>query len=76
MNLFFFFVIWQGIRDLGQTDEKDGGRVFNLLPPQPAVLPRSVLAVMELSQHFVSSFKTIRPIVPGGARCVGHVKIM
>ena len=35
-----FFVVWQGINDPGQTQEKDGGRGFSLLPIQP-VLPRS-----------------------------------
>ena len=35
-----------------------------------------MLAVIELSQHLVSSSKTVRPIIPRGARCVGHVKIM
>ena len=35
-----------------------------------------MLAVIELSQHLVSSSKTVRPIIPRGARCVGHVKIL
>ena len=35
-----------------------------------------MLAVIELSQHLVSSSKTVRPIIPRGARCVGYVKIM
>ena len=35
------FVVWQGIYDPGQTQEKDGERGFIFLPPQPAVLPRS-----------------------------------
>ena len=35
-----------------------------------------MLAVTELSQHLVSSSKTVRPIIPRGARCMGHVKIM
>ena len=37
----FFFVVWQGIYDPGHTQQKDGDRGFILLPPQPAVLPRS-----------------------------------
>ena len=32
-----------------------------------------MLAVMSLSQHQVSSSKTVRPRAPCGARCVGHV---
>ena len=31
-----------------------------------------MLAVMLLSQHQVSSSKTVRPCVPCGARCMGH----
>ena len=31
-----------------------------------------MLAVMQLSQHRVSSSKTARPRVPCGARCIGH----
>ena len=31
-----------------------------------------MLAVMLLSQHRVSSSKTVRPRAPGGARCVEH----
>ena len=29
--------VWQGIYDLGQTQQKDGEQGFILLPPQPAV---------------------------------------
>ena len=35
-----------------------------------------MLAKIELSQHFVSSSKTVRPIIPPDARYVGHGKIM
>ena len=35
-----------------------------------------MLAVIELSQHFISSSKTVRPIILRGARCTGHVKTM
>ena len=31
-----------------------------------------MLAVMSLSQHRVSSFKTVRSRTPCGARCIGH----
>ena len=31
-----------------------------------------MLAVMSLSQHRVSSFKTVRHRAPSGARCIGH----
>ena len=35
-----------------------------------------MLAVIELSQHLVSSSKTVRLVIPRGARCVGHVKML
>ena len=35
-----------------------------------------MLAVMVLSQHRVSTSKTVSPRIPVGARCTGHVKIM
>ena len=33
-----------------------------------------MMAVTELSQHLVSSSKTIRPLIPRGARSMGHAK--
>ena len=35
-----------------------------------------MLAVIKLSQHIVSSSKTVRPIIPLSAQCVVHFKIM
>ena len=35
-----------------------------------------MLAVMELSQHLILSSKTVRPIIPRDAGCMGHFKIM
>ena len=35
-----------------------------------------MVAAIELSQHLVLSSKTVRPIIPRGARCIGHVKMM
>ena len=34
-----------------------------------------MLAVVVLSQHPVSSSKTVRPVTPRGSQCMGHVKI-
>ena len=52
--------------------KQDWGRGFNLLLSQTAVLPESDAGVMSLSQHRVSSSKTVRPRAPCGARCIGH----
>ena len=73
---FFFFVVWQGIYDPGQTQEKSGNLGFILLHPYLLCCLDQVVAVMELSQHLVSSSKTVRPIIPWGARCTEDVKIM
>ena len=35
-----------------------------------------MLAVMVLSQHRVSTSKTVSPRIPVGARCTGHVRII
>ena len=72
---FFFFVVWQSVHDPVQTQEKDGDRGFILLQPQSAVLLRSDAGSDGVEPHLVSSFKTVRPIILGGARCLGHVKI-
>ena len=44
--------------------------------PSLLCCPDQMLVVMELSHHLVPSSKTVRPIIPRGAQCVGHVKIM
>ena len=69
----FFFVVLQGIRDPGRTQQKNGGRGFILLPPCQLCCPDQMLVVMELSQHLVSSSKTVRPIISQDAPCVGQV---
>ena len=35
-----------------------------------------MLAVMVLSQHRVSTSKTVSPRIPVGARCTGHIRMM
>ena len=52
--------------------KQDWGRGFIFLLPQTAALSESDLAVVLLSQHRVSSSKTVRPRAPCGARCIGH----
>ena len=73
---FSLFVVWQGIYDSGQTQQKDGDRGFILLPSQPAVLPRSDVGSdrVEPSPCFV--IQNCQTLIPRGARCIEHVKIM
>ena len=52
--------------------KQDWGRGFILLLPQTVHCLNKMLAVMLLSQHRVSSFKTVRSRAPCGARCIGH----
>ena len=40
------------------------------------LLRNQMLAVMVLSQHRVSTSKTVSPRIAVGARCTGHVRIM
>ena len=54
--------------------KKEWRRGFILLSSK--CCPDQMLTVTELSQHLVLSIKTVRPIIPRGARCVGHAKIM
>ena len=56
--------------------KRSGTEGFSFYHPSLLCCLDQMLAVMKLSQHLVSSFKTVRPIIPRGARCVGHVKIM
>ena len=46
-------------------------RVYLLLPQAP-VLPKSDAGSDGVNQHQVSSSKTVRPLAPYGARCMGH----
>ena len=48
------------------------GQRFILLLPQTAALPESDAGSGVLSQHQVSSSKTVRLHAPCGARCIGH----
>ena len=34
-----------------------------------------MLAIVVLSQHRVSSSKTVKQVIPRGARCMGHTEI-
>ena len=74
--MLFLFVLWQGIYDPGQTQEKDGDRGFILYHPNLLCCLDQMLAMTELSQHLVSSSQTVRPIIPCSAQCMRHVKIL
>ena len=67
----------QGMYDPGQSQEKNGdNRGFIFYHPSLLCCADQMLAVTELSQHLVSSSKTVRPIIPSDARWMRHVKIM
>ena len=57
-------------------NKRMGTEGFSFYRPNLLCCLDQILAVIESSQHLVSSFKTVRPIFPRGARCVGHVEIM
>ena len=56
-----------------QKQQQDSNVVELLNHP---LFRNQMLAVMLLSQHRVSTSKTVSPRIPVGARCTGHVKIM
>ena len=56
--------------------KKTGAEGLFFYHPSLLCCPDQILAVMKLSQHLVSSSKTVRPFMPLGFRCVGHVEIM
>ena len=58
---------------LGQTQKELGLRVIFFFSRLLNCLDQ-ILAVMVLSQHQVSSSKTVRPRGPCGARCMGHTR--
>ena len=51
-------------------------KVFNSFLPLGRDPYFQMLAVMVLSQHRVSTSKTVSPRIPAGARCTGHVGMM
>ena len=51
---------------------KNGARGLSFYYPRLLCCLNQMLAVVLLSQHRVSSFKTVRPRAPCGARCIGH----
>ena len=64
-------VVWKDIHSRSDTNRTGAeGLSFNYLKLLHCL--NQMLAVMLLSQHRVSSSKTVRPHVPCGARCIGH----
>ena len=57
-------------------NKKMGTESLSFYHPNLLCCLNQMLAVMELRQHLLSSFKTVRPVIPPDARCMGHVKIM
>ena len=57
-------------------NKKMGTKDLSFYHPNLQCYLDQMLTVMELSQHLVPSSKIVRPIIPRGTRCLGHVKIM
>ena len=73
----FFFVVWQGVSMIQvRRNKKMGIEGLSFYHPNLLCCLDQMLEVMELSQHLVLSSKTVRPIIPRGARYMGYVKIM
>ena len=61
----------KGIHSRSDTN-RTGAEGLSFYCPRRLHCLDQMLAVMSLSQHRVSSFKTVRPRAPCGARCIGH----
>ena len=61
----------KGIHSRSDTN-RTGAESLSFYYPRLLHCLNQMLAVMLLSQHRVSSFKTVRPRAPCGARCIGH----
>ena len=64
----------KGIHSRSDTNRTRAGGLSFYYPRLLHCLDQ-MLAVMSLSQHRVSSFKTVTPRAPCGARCIGHAVI-
>ena len=61
----------KGIHSRSDTN-RTGAESLSFYYPRLLYCLDQMLAVMSLSQHRVSSSKTVRPRAPCGARCIGH----
>ena len=61
----------KGIHSRSDTN-RTGAKGLSFYYPRLLHCLDQMLAVMSLSQHRVSSSKTVRPRAPCGARCIGH----
>ena len=61
----------KGIHSRSDTN-RTGAEGLSFYYPKLLYCLHQMLAVMSLSQHRVSSSKTVRPRAPCGARCIGH----
>ena len=61
----------KGIHSRSDTN-RTGAEGLSFYYPRQLHCLDQMLAVMSLSQHRVSSSKTVRPRAPCGARCIGH----
>ena len=64
-------IIWKGIHSRSDTN-RTGAKGLSFCYPRLLHCLNQMLAVVLLSQHRVSSSKTVRPHAPCGAQCIGH----
>ena len=69
--LLFVVVVWKHIHSRSNTN-RTGAEGLSFYYPRPLYCPDQMLLVVLLSQHRVSSSKTVRPRVPCGAQYMGH----
>ena len=64
-------VVWRGIHSRSDTN-RTRAEGLSFYYPRLLYCLNQILTVVLLSQHQVSSSKTVRPRTPCGARCIGH----
>ena len=72
MSDFPIVIVWKGIHSRSDTNTRTGAKGLSFYYPRLLHCLNQRLAVVLLSQHQVSSSKTIRPHAPCGAQCIGH----
>ena len=65
-------VVWKNIHSRSDDTNRTGAEGLSFYYPRMLYCHDQMLAVMFLSQHRVSSSKTIRARAPCGARCIKH----
>ena len=71
IHVLIIVIVWRGIHSRSDTN-RFGAKGLSFYFSKLLYCLDQMLAVMLLSQHRVSSSKTVRPRAPCGVQCIGH----